>query len=149
MKRIGKPDKQANNRRVTPRMKACQWKPGQSGNPAGRPVRAKVLAEYVREVGEEIADKKSGETRIEKVIRRLYEDAAAGKVEAARLVVERGWGKAPLEIEAEKSAAEMHAELLQIARECGVDPESDPVAFAILKFYEEKAREENGGITLN
>lgn len=147
MSRISKPEKQAKNR-LTPKMIASQWKPGQTGNKSGRPPRFKVLAEYVRSIGEEIAEKKTGLTRLEKMLRRLYDDGTNGKVEAARLLLERGWGKPPVEI-ITKSASEKKAELLHMAHDANIDINNDPVLSAILELFEEQEREENGGIDVN
>jgi hypothetical protein len=62
-----------------------QWKPGQSGNPGGRPKRKliseAVLAELERPVG------RSGRTRAELLARKIVRLAIGGDVQAAKLVL--------------------------------------------------------------
>lgn len=69
------------------------FKPGQSGNPAGRPKKLPALEEAIanvlgqtREVnGEQI-------TAVEAIIRKLFQQAASGSIQAAKLLLERGYG---------------------------------------------------------
>lgn len=74
------------------------WPPGVSGNPGGRPKLDVTLSDTVRRIGNEI-DEKTGLTRLESLLRRLYQDARNGKVAAAALILERGWGKTPIFME--------------------------------------------------
>jgi hypothetical protein len=76
-----KPVKQAKNRHAT----ATSWKPGKSGNPAGRPRSGFALAEVLREFLDEPV--KKGD-RKRHLIQRLF-SAATGKVTnipAAKLI---------------------------------------------------------------
>ena len=68
------------------------WKPGESGNPAGRPPAGDLLAEMVRQIGEE-ADPKIKRTKKEEVVRKAWEQAARGDAKARDFLAERGWGK--------------------------------------------------------
>ncbi len=72
-----------------------RFPPGQSGNPKGRPPVGKSLAEVVRRIGEEPLTVGGQQwTRLEAVIRRLYQDAIAGKERSAELLFDRGFGRA-------------------------------------------------------
>ncbi|HEY4723942.1 MAG TPA: DUF5681 domain-containing protein [Anaerolineae bacterium] len=73
--------------------KKYQFKPGQSGNPAGRKPLAITLAQHVRDIGSEVVDAATNWTRLDAVLRRLYNDAMDGKAPAADILLERGWGK--------------------------------------------------------
>jgi len=75
------------------------YKPGQSGNPAGRPkklpkldeIMANVLGQTKEVNGEQI-------TAMEAIIRKLFQQAASGSIQAAKLLLERGYGVAKQEI---------------------------------------------------
>ena len=70
-----------------------QFKKGQSGNPAGRPKKLPALDEILASVlgqtkevnGEQI-------TAAEAIIRKLFQQAAAGNIQAAKILLERGYG---------------------------------------------------------
>jgi len=64
-----------------------RFKPGQSGNPAGRP---RGLAAIARKQLEEIAAD-GDQTRGELVVRKLIDLALAGNVQAIRLILDREW----------------------------------------------------------
>jgi hypothetical protein len=72
-----------------------RWKKGESGNPKGRPRVGLAAAELVRKVGDEEWPNHAGLTRIEGVIRRLYQGAVSGNTRAALILLDRGWGKPP------------------------------------------------------
>ena len=66
---------------------AHHFRPGVSGNPGGRP---KNMTTYARKVAKESVD--GGEiTKAEALVRKLYEVALGGNVEAIRLLLERQW----------------------------------------------------------
>jgi len=68
-----------------------KWKPGQSGNPNGRPKKLPDLEKLlVRVLGTE-EDNKTG---WEVIIEALQKKAAKGDVKAAELLLSRGYGKA-------------------------------------------------------
>lgn len=78
------------------------WKPGQSGNPGGRPkseLSAAIVARKVAEAKCEINGKDgkpryAGMSKLEALFARLWERAMAkGDVQAARLLLEYGYGK--------------------------------------------------------
>ena len=70
-----------------------KFQPGQSGNPAGRPKKLPALDEILANVlgqtkevnGEQI-------TAAEAIIRKLFQQAAAGNIQAAKILLERGYG---------------------------------------------------------
>lgn len=70
--------------RITPR-----WKPGESGNPAGRPVGPGPLLRKLTHDGADI-----WQVCIE-VMRGQHKARAADRLEACRMMVERIWGKVP------------------------------------------------------
>lgn len=88
-KRVAKQPKSGQKRLAT----KGSFKPGQSGNPKGRPPLGLSAAEKFRAIGEEVVDAERGWTRLDLVIRRLYADAAGGKHGAAAILLDRGWGK--------------------------------------------------------
>lgn len=77
------------------------FKKGQSGNPKGRPRTGLAAAELVRKIGDETIEGGAVRmTRIEAVLRRMYQAAFAGDVRAATTLLDRGWGKPAQPIEA-------------------------------------------------
>ena len=87
--------KTPNNKRKNPEhLKPYHWKPGQSGNPKGRPKRTEVLTDMLwAELRRK--DKKAGETKRVLLVRKLVDKAIAGDMRAQQIVIERLWGKAP------------------------------------------------------
>ena len=69
----------------------------------GRRTDKRVLANMIRDIGEEVIDPKLGWTRVEALIRRLYNEAMAGKIQAAELLLDRGWGKIPTPVDVDIS----------------------------------------------
>jgi len=63
----------------------------------------RVLANLIRDIGEEVIDPNLGWTRVEALIRRLYNEAMAGKIQAAELLLDRGWGKVPTPVDVDIS----------------------------------------------
>ena len=74
------------------------WKPGQSGNPAGRPKLGYSFAEQIRSIGDEVIDPKIKITRWQALIRAMFRKGIAGDVRAFEALAERGIGKVPMEI---------------------------------------------------
>lgn len=68
---------------------------GVSGNPGGRKPIGTSLAEAVRRVGEETVPrgKYQGRTRLDALIRSLYEQGNRGNARSATVLLDRGWGK--------------------------------------------------------
>lgn len=116
--------------------RATTWKPGQSGNPRGRPPLFHSLAGIVRNVGKEIADQRTGLTRLEKVIRRLYTDAGNGRTQAAALLFERGWGRVRFddELSSEETLAQLKDAMKKLLEE-GNNPFDDPLLASVAEHY--------------
>jgi len=69
-----------------------QFVPGSPGGPGRKPL-AGTLAQHVRDIGSEIIDEHSGWTRLDAMIRQLYDDARYGRERSAEVVLSYGWGK--------------------------------------------------------
>jgi hypothetical protein len=69
------------------------WKPGQSGNPRGRPPTEHSLSNALREVGDRI-DPKTGRRNVMRVAEVAYELALKGEIPAIVFIAERLEGKA-------------------------------------------------------
>lgn len=68
-----------------------KWKPGQSGNPNGRPKKLPDLDKLMAEV---LGPNKDGRDGMQVIIEALLKKAAKGDVKAAELLLNRGYGKA-------------------------------------------------------
>lgn len=73
------------------------FKPGQSGNPAGRPKGVPLFATVIRQ--QLAARDAEGRSAAQRVVAKLVEMAVAGNVQAASLLVERVDGKLPQPID--------------------------------------------------
>lgn len=81
-----------------------RWKPGQSGNPKGRPRAGLALAEAIRARGDEVITIGKGDeaiiaTRLEHILRTLYERAQVGDTRATDIILDRLAGKPRQSIE--------------------------------------------------
>lgn len=85
------------------------WKPGQSGNPDGRP---KIYRTVV-----DLARKRT--VRAIKVLTEIMEDAGAdesARVKAAATLLDRGWGRAPQVLEVRRTMKPREMSLEDIRR---------------------------------
>jgi ribosomal protein L29 len=74
--------------------KATRWKPGQSGNPGGRPKKT-PLADACRELlNMPVPKDKSGRSYAEAISEKLARKALAGNISAVREIADRAEGKA-------------------------------------------------------
>jgi chitodextrinase len=80
-------------------LKAHGFKPGQSGNPSGRPA-TKPVRDMIIKVGKE-ATETGDKTKLEAVILATYRQAMTGKEWAVKFITEQIDGKAPLKMEME------------------------------------------------
>jgi len=69
------------------------WGPGQSGNPAGRPTKPKCIPEILRRIGEEESQVDPSMTKLEALLRRVYEFAARGEAWAVEFIADRTEGR--------------------------------------------------------
>jgi hypothetical protein len=72
-------------------MKPGQWKPGQSGNPGGRPSE-RIFTDLLRLVGNEI-DTVSGKRKMRRLAEKVYELALKGESWAANAIMDRVDGR--------------------------------------------------------
>lgn len=75
---------------------ATEFKPGQSGNPNGRPRKLPELDKLLADVlGQQNDD---GKTAAENILEALYKRALKGDTRAAEILMDRAYGKAKQEI---------------------------------------------------
>ena len=70
---------------------ATEFKPGQSGNPNGRP---KKLPELDKLLADVLGEEKDGLTAAEAILKALRMKAAKGDIRAAEVLLDRAYGKA-------------------------------------------------------
>lgn len=70
--------------------KEHQFKPGQSGNPKGRPPK---LPELDRLLAEVLDDEKDGLTAAKAILLKLRQKAIGGDIRAAEIILNRAYGK--------------------------------------------------------
>lgn len=93
----------------------AKWVPGQSGNPKGRPVRGRSVAELARAIAlEQVAFTAEGETvictRLERLLRVLWTMALDGDLRAVRCLLEYMEGR-PVQMVAASIVSEVKPEL--------------------------------------
>lgn len=88
------PDKQGKNREVGYKRPPAQtrWKPGQSGNPAGRP-KSLTFSEACRKLLAEIEDETTQETVADALARVAIREARAGSAQHLKEINDRVEGK--------------------------------------------------------
>jgi len=80
---------------------ATEFKPGQSGNPNGRPKKPPELNKLLADV---LGEEKDGITAAEAILKALRMKAAKGDIRAAEVLLDRAYGKA-------KQITELNAEV--------------------------------------
>jgi len=78
---------------IPPELKEHCWKPGQSGNPKGRPKKVKFIPEILEKIAQEEGTS-DGMTKIEVVLRKVFQYALEGKSWAVQFIADRTEGKA-------------------------------------------------------
>jgi len=77
------------------------WQKGQSGNPKGRPPKAKCIPDLLKKIGEEEGTRDGESTKLEVVLRRVYSYALQGKPWAVQFIADRTEGKPKQSMETE------------------------------------------------
>ena len=93
------PDKHAH--KLTPKMQELKWKPGQSGNPKGRPKKEMSITDALRRIGEEV-NPQTKQTKIQILAEMIWETALKGDKIMAQMIIERLEGKPRQPIEIDK-----------------------------------------------
>lgn len=101
-----------------------QWKPGNSGNPGGRPRSKTTWAAILARVGRE--KNESGEPRKLRVARVLWAMAEARNIDAIHLLMERMDGKPPQPIANDATGAFIIGHVLFEDSDPGTDPDDSP-----------------------
>jgi len=73
-----------------------QFKPGQSGNPNGRPKKLPRLDDLLSDI---MGEEKDGMTAAEAILKRLRQLATQGNLKAAEMLLDRSYGKAKQPVE--------------------------------------------------
>lgn len=98
------------------------WKPGQSGNPKGRPKGSRHFSTLIREAITKVAED-TGTSDDKEIVRALVEKAKAGDLKAVDMVLDRVDGKAEqtINLDGEMTINE------------GLSPEDKEALLALLK----------------
>jgi len=96
------PENQAVKHALTPEMRKKQWKPGQSGNPKGRPKKPYCFADILSAILKEVSE--GNVTKLEALLREVYNHALKGESWAVNFIADRleGKPKAALEIQVDE-----------------------------------------------
>ena len=70
------------------------WKPGQSGNPNGRPKGVQSIPDILRKIGAEDGTSDGTHSKLDVVLRKVFEYALEGKAWAVEFIASRTEGKA-------------------------------------------------------
>lgn len=81
------PENQVKKHALTPEMEAAKWKPGESGNPHGRPPKGQALADVMREYLDGEIEGQSGVKRKEAFVKAVYMRAMKGGDAAMKLIM--------------------------------------------------------------
>lgn len=87
-----------------------RWKPGQSGNPAGRPPNTKYVSDYLRELLEQ-HDKAENMPGALAVAMAIYTEAKAGTPAAFLELLNRTEGKVPSALDLTTKGESMNADV--------------------------------------
>tara|TARA_Y100001963_G_C6792847_1_gene456654 strand:- start:81 stop:479 length:399 start_codon:yes stop_codon:yes gene_type:complete len=80
-------------------LKEHQFKKGQSGNPNGRPKGSRSIPDMLLKIGSEDGTKDGQYTKLEVVLRRVFEYALDGKSWAVEFIADRTEGKVRQELQ--------------------------------------------------
>ena len=89
-----KADKQRNsNGKMPGGITGKGWKPGESGNPNGRPLKIKTIPDILHKIGEEEGTV-DGKTKLDVIMYKVFQFALEGKPWAVQFIADRTEGKA-------------------------------------------------------
>ena len=88
------------------------FKPGQSGNPKGRPKKEHCIPDILRLIGEEETDA-TGVNKREKILRKVYDLALSGHSWAVQFIAERTEGKVSDKLQLDTGTEEMIIKILR------------------------------------
>ena len=93
-----------------------QFKPGQSGNPNGRPKKLPRLDDLLSDI---MSEEKDGMSAAEAILKRLRVLATQGNLKAAEMLLDRSYGKArqPVELTGKDGAPIEYIKLPETAKE--------------------------------
>lgn len=80
-------------------LKEYQFKKGQSGNPNGRPKGSRSIPDMLMKIGDEQGTKDGQYSKLEVVLRRVFEYALEGKSWAVEFIADRTEGKVRQELQ--------------------------------------------------
>lgn len=86
-------------------IKPYRFKPGQSGNPSGRPKNRPQIPDLLRKIGAEKSAKGSKLTKIDLLMHRVYGHALKGESWAVQFIADRLEGKAQANLAIEHSGS--------------------------------------------
>lgn len=112
-----KPQNKRKNKGRPEPPKEYRWKPGQSGNPGGRPKRKVLSDAYRAALEQEVPGDKKGRTWAEFIADQMVMEAAKRKVPAAAELADRTEGKARQAFEVKSSLIDDLADIVKRARE--------------------------------
>ena len=93
-------EKQTTSRRKPP-TNGRKFKPGQSGNPKGRPPKVKCIPDILRKIGEEPGTESGDMTKLDVVMHKVFKFAVEGRPWAVQFIADRTEGKPIATIEQE------------------------------------------------
>lgn len=112
----------ATKKKSTPAQKRTQFKKGQSGNPNGRPKRELCIPDILRKIGREPGTVDGKFTKLDIVLRKVFEYALDGQPWAVAFIADRTEGRAIQKVE-QTITGKMGISEAIIAMETAPDPE--------------------------
>jgi len=82
------------NRKMQGGITGKGWKPGVSGNPNGRPKGVQSIPDILRKIGDEEGTKSGDLTKLQYVMRKVFDFAVEGRPWAVQFIADRTEGKA-------------------------------------------------------
>jgi hypothetical protein len=86
-------------KKMTEKQKATQFKKGKSGNPKGRPKKALCIPDILKAIGKEPGTVDGKHTKLDIVLRKVFEFALDGQAWAIHFIADRTEGRAIQKVE--------------------------------------------------